>query len=327
MTLRHLGLGDCQQLAEDFVKPYHQNYLAMYSSILEGVVTHPFLMTIPLDDHMVHRGDGIFEAFKCVNGNIYNLQAHLERLERSAQAVHLKLPAALEEITELVLGTIRIAGVGDCLIRLFVSRGPGGFTTNPYECPSSQLHIMVCSPSSYPDAHFKEGVAIRTSSIPMKKSYFANIKSCNYLPNVLMKKEAVDAGVQYTISIDEKGFLGEGSTENIGIVTAGRTLKFPQFHRILKGTTVSRMAELAAALVDKGELKRVMFEHITRKEAYSGTEILLFGTTFDILAAVKFDDRPIGSGSPGPICQLLSELLEQDILGNSALHTAVFAEA
>ena len=58
----------------------------------------------------------------------------------------------------------------------------------------------------------------------------------NYLPNVLMKKEAVDAGVQYTISIDEDGFLGEGSTENIGIVTAGRTLKFPQFHRILNLT-------------------------------------------------------------------------------------------
>jgi branched-subunit amino acid aminotransferase/4-amino-4-deoxychorismate lyase len=70
-----------------------------------------------------------------------------------------------------------------------------------------------------------------------------------------------------------------------------------------------------------------MFEHITLKEAYSGTEILLFGTTFDVLAAVKFDDRPIGSGSPGPICQLLSELLEQDIQSNTALHTKVFGES
>ena len=326
MTLSHLGLEDCQQLAEDFVKPYHKNYLAMYSSIWGGVVTHPFLMTIPLDDHMVHRGDGIFEAFKCVNGNIYNLQAHLERLERSAQAVHLKLPAAVEKLTELVIETIRIADAHDCLIRLFVSRGPGGFTTNPYECPSSQLHIMVCSPSTYPDEQYKKGVAIRTSSIPIKKSYFANIKSCNYLPNVLMKKEAVDAGVQYTISIDEEGFLGEGSTENIGMVTADKTLKFPQFNRILKGTTVRRIAELAKTLVDQGKLKQVMFDHITLEEAYSGSEFLLFGTTFDILAAVQFDDRPIGSGSPGPICQLLSELLEQDIQSNAALHTRVFED-
>src|SRR5210317_266833 len=158
MTLPHLGLEDCQRLAEDWVKPYHQNYLAMYSSVLGGVVTDPFLMTIPVDDHMVHRGDGIFEAFKCVNGNIYNLTAHLERLERSARAVYLTLPASLEHITDLVIGTIRIAGARDCLIRLFVSRGPGGFTTNPYECPSSQIYIVACNPSVYPEEQSTEGV-------------------------------------------------------------------------------------------------------------------------------------------------------------------------
>ncbi len=327
MTLPHLGLEDCQRLAEDWVKPYHQNYLAMYSSVLGGVVTDPFLMTIPVDDHMVHRGDGIFEAFKCVNGNIYNLTAHLERLERSARAVYLTLPASLEHITDLVIGTIRIAGTRDCLIRLFVSRGPGGFTTNPYECPSSQIYIVACNPSVYPEEQSTEGVFIKSSSIPVKKSYFATIKSCNYLPNVLMKKEAVDAGVQYTVSIDENGFLGEGSTENIGLVTPDRTLKFPRFARILKGTTVTRVAELAESLVANGKLEQVVFEDITLNDAYSGAEILLFGTTFDILAAVIFDGHAIGSGRPGEIYQLLLELLTRDIENNSALHTKVFGES
>ena len=327
MTLPHLGLEDCQRLAEDWVKPYHQNYLAMYSSVLGGVVTDPFLMTIPVDDHMVHRGDGIFEAFKCVNGNIYNLTAHLERLERSARAVYLTLPASLEHITDLVIGTIRIAGTRDCLIRLFVSRGPGGFTTNPYECPSSQIYIVACNPSVYPEEQSTEGVFIKSSSIPVKKSYFATIKSCNYLPNVLMKKEAVDAGVQYTVSIDENGFLGEGSTENIGLVTPDRTLKFPRFARILKGTTVTRVAELAESLVANGKLEQVVFEDITLNEAYSGAEILLFGTTFDILAAVIFDGHAIGSGRPGEIYQLLLELLTRDIETNSALLTPLFETA
>lgn len=327
MTLPHLGLEDCQRLAEDLVKPYHQNYLAMYSSVLGGVVTDPFLMTIPVDDHMVHRGDGIFEAFKCVNGNIYNLGAHLERLERSARAVYLTLPASVEQITDLVVGTIRIAGVRDCLIRLFVSRGPGGFTTNPYECPSSQIYIVACNPSVYPEEQSTEGVFIKSSSIPVKKSYFATIKSCNYLPNVLMKKEAVDAGVQYTVSIDESGFLGEGSTENIGLVTPDRTLKFPRFARILKGTTVTRVAELAESLIADGILEQVVFEDITLNEAYSGAEILLFGTTFDILPAVILDGHAIGSGRPGEIYQLLHELLKRDIEGNSALHTPVFETA
>ena len=291
MTLRHLGLEDWDSLAEDFVKPYHQDYLAMYSSVLGGVVTHPFLMTVPLDDHIVHRGDGIFEAFKCVNGNIYNLQGR------------------------------------DCLIRLFVSRGPGGFTTNPYECPASQLYIVICRPSVYPEEQYKQGVALKSSNIPIKKSYFANIKSCNYLPNVLMKKEAVDAGVQYTISTDENGFLGEGSTENIGFVTQDLVLKFPRFARILKGTTVTRAAELAQSLVEEGKLKKVIFEDLTLNEVYTAAEILLFGTTFDILAATVFDGHHIGTGSPGRVYQLLHELLEQDINSNSALHTAVFDEA
>jgi branched-chain amino acid aminotransferase len=326
MRLRHLVLEDCQRLAEDFIKPFHHDYLAMYSSVLGGVVTHPFLMTIPLDDHMVHRGDGIFEAFKCVHGNIYNLQRHLERLERSARAVYLKLPATLEQITDLVVGTIRVAAARDCLIRLFVSRGPGGFTTNPYECPSSQLYIVVCRPSILPEEQYKQGVAIKTSSIPIKKSYFANIKSCNYLPNVLMKKEAVDAGVQYTVSIDENGFLGEGSTENIGLVTQDLVLKFPQFSRILKGTTVTRAAELARSLVGKGELKQVIFEDLTLNEAYTAAEILLFGTTFDILPAVVFDGHPIGAGSPGRVFQLVHELLEKDIRTNSARQTKVFED-
>ena len=327
MTLPHLGLEDCQRLAEALVKPYHKNYLAMYSSVLGGVVTDPFLMTVPVDDHMVHRGDGIFEAFKCVNGNIYNLRAHLERLERSARAVHLTLPASLEHITDLVIGTIRVAGARDCLIRLFVSRGPGGFTTNPYECPSSQIYIVACNPIVYPKEHSTEGVLIKSSSIPVKKSYFANIKSCNYLPNVLMKKEAVDAGVQYTVSIDENGFLGEGSTENIGLVTPNRTLKFPRFARILKGTTVTRVAELAESLVADGKLEQVVFEDINLNEAYSGAEILLFGTTFDVLPAVVFDGHAIGSGRPGEIYQSLHELLMKDIESNSALHTPVFETA
>ena len=327
MRLRHLGLEDCHSLAEDFVKPYHQDYLAMYSSVLGGVVTHPFLMTVPLDDHMVHRGDGIFEAFKCVNGNIYNLQEHLERLARSARAVYLKLPATPEQITDLVVGTIRIAEAWDCLIRLFVSRGPGGFTTNPYECPASQLYIVICRPSVYPEEQYKQGVALKSSNIPIKRSYFANIKSCNYLPNVLMKKEAVDAGVQYTISTDENGFLGEGSTENIGFVTQDLVLKFPRFARILKGTTVTRAAELAKSLVEEGKLKKVIFEDLTLNEVYTAAEILLFGTTFDILAATVFDGHHIGSGSPGWVYQLLRERLEQDISSNPALHTVVFDDA
>ena len=326
MTLRKLNLEDCERLAASFAKPYHQNYFAMYSSVLNGVVTHPFLMTVPMDDHMVHRGDGIFEVFKCVDGRIYNLKRHLERLERSARAIYLKLPVSLEELTRIVVETIRFTGQRDSLIRLFVSRGPGGFTTDPYECPASQLYVMVGRLNGYPDAFYSEGVRAKSSSVPIKKSYFANIKSCNYLPNVLMKKEAVDNQVEFTVSVDENGFLGEGSTENVGVVTRDGRLKLPKFSRILQGTTVIRAMELAGALVAAGTLQDVVFEDITLTEAYSSAEILLFGTTFDILPVVTFDRHTIGNGAPGPVFRGVRERLRWDIYKNPATQTPVFED-
>jgi len=205
MALRHLKLEDCRDLAAAFVRPYHQDYLAMYSSIWGGVVTHPFLMVVPVDDHMVHRGDGVFETFKCVDGRIYALERHLDRLERSARTLYLPLPAPRDEIISIIRETIRIGGEQDCLIRLFISRGPGGFTVNPYECPASQLYVVVAHLHVPAGQEYARGVSLKSSSVPPKKPYFATIKSCNYLQNVLMKKEAVDADADYTVALDENG--------------------------------------------------------------------------------------------------------------------------
>ena len=60
--------------------PHHDNYLAMYSSVYGGIIQDPRLMLVPVDDHIVHRGDGIFEAFKSIDRKIYLLQSHLDRL-------------------------------------------------------------------------------------------------------------------------------------------------------------------------------------------------------------------------------------------------------
>ncbi len=326
MTLRHLDLNDCASLAAGFIKPYHKNYFAMYSSVLGGVVTHPFLMSVPVDDHMVQRGDGIFETFKCVDGRLYNFERHLDRLERSARSLHLKLPAARPRIVDIVKETIRIGGARDCLMRLFVSRGPGGFTVNPYECPESQLYVVACSLSMPSETEYARGVTVKSSSVPAKKPFFANVKSCNYLPNVLMKKEAVDSGVDYTISLDEGGYLAEGAAENIAIVGQDNVMKLPVFSRILRGTTVSRGLELAQELVDRGSLKGISFEDIPLAEAYNSSETLIFGTSFDVVAAVLFDGQPIGTGKPGPVFQYLHQRFQWDVRSNPAMQIPVFEE-
>lgn len=310
--VRTLTFDDVVEGLHALHRPYHDGYLAMYSSWYGGITLDPRLMMVPIDDHLVHRGDGVFEAFKCVEGALYLLDRHLDRLERSAALGALPLPCHREELVRIVRATVQAASRCPCVVRVFVSRGPGGYTTNPYECPESQLYVVVTTLQRPPDAKYERGATLLTSAIPVKPTFFAGVKSCNYLPNVLMKKEAVDAGVDYTVSLDEQGFLAEGPTENIGIVTKGRELLVPRFDRVLRGTTVTRVLELAQDLLATGKLTRIGEADLTPREAREASEIMMFGTTFDVLPIVSYDGHPIGTGRPGPIAALLRSLLEDD---------------
>ena len=124
-------------------RDWQEAYLVMYSSQWNGFVTDPDLMLVPIDDHLVHRGDGVFDVMRCVNGKIYQMEAHLQRLERSAKAIALELPPDYNGIREIIKTLVLKGGEKDCLVRVVLSRGPGGFSTNPFECPASQMYINV----------------------------------------------------------------------------------------------------------------------------------------------------------------------------------------
>jgi branched-subunit amino acid aminotransferase/4-amino-4-deoxychorismate lyase len=143
------------------------------------------------------------------------------------------------------------------------SRGPGSFNANPLDCPSSQVYVNVISYQPPPARYYETGVSLVTSRIPIKTSFFATVKSCNYLPNALMKREALLSGHDYAVALDENGFLAEGATENIGILSAEGYLIFPGFERTLAGITVQRIAELAHALEKEGLIKGTGFAGIT----------------------------------------------------------------
>lgn len=322
--MKHFDASDWPKLAARLRRPHQAGFFALYSSLYGGIVTDPALMVLPLDDHMVHRGDGIFEAFKVISGNIYNLNAHLDRLETSARGLALPVPAARRELTDLILETVRAGGRRDCMIRLFVSRGPGGFSVNPYECPEQQIYIAVTALGSpFMELH-PEGARLKTSAIGAKSSTMAGIKNCNYAPNVLMKKEAVDARVDFTVGFDETDGLTEGAVENIGIVSAGGHLLFPPLDRILAGTTMLRAMDLAKTLVSRGLLAGAGLAPIRRQDILSAREVLIAGTTINIAAGVMFDGHPIGDGRPGPVYRALSGLLDEDMRSNAAILTPVF---
>jgi len=289
-----------------------ETYLAMYSSWYGGIVKDPSLMFVPIDDHVVHRGDGVFEAIKLVDGHVYTLKQHLDRLERSAQMAELPLPISRDKLSEIILGTVLAAETKDGIIRLYISRGPGGFTTNPYESVGSQVYVVVTAARPLSAEKYKEGVRVRVSRIRVKEGRFANVKSCNYLPNVLMKKEAVDLGVDFTVSLDERGFIAEGSTENFFILNSENEIIVPPFDRTLKGVTLSRLMELSDRLVKSGVIKGVRQDFFDREDVHRAKEAFLCSTTMDVIAAVEFENRKIGVGRPGPLAQRLLELLRQD---------------
>jgi branched-chain amino acid aminotransferase len=187
------------------------------------------------------------------------------------------------------------------------------------------LYVLASAAvTPFMEAH-PEGARVGISRVPVKPSFFATIKSCNYLPNVLMKKEAVDTGVDFCVGLDEDGALAEGPTENIGLVTGDLRLLFPEDRRILPGTTMERVISLAEGLVGSKRLASIGRDRLSLADAAAAREILIAGTSPDVVAVTVFDGRPVGTGKPGPVYQALRRLLADDILGNPAARTPLFA--
>lgn len=322
--MKTYATSDFPALAERIRRPFSKHYYAMYSSVYGGIVTDPALMMLPIDDHMVHRGDGLFETFKCVDGSIYNFEGHLARLAHGEEALFFKLPVSKKDLIDIVVQTIRAGGHRDCAVRLFLSRGPGSFDVNPYDCPERQVYVVAYQLKPPFMQRYPEGAVVATSAIPAKPPLYATIKNCNYLPNMLMRKEAADRDVHFVMAYDARGNLAEGATENMGVVTRARELLFPHVEGILAGTTMVRVMELAEDLVRTGQITRVGFADLPLDAVRSAAELLVVGTTLDVVAVTRYDGKPVADGKPGPVHALLSERLTNDIRTNLAMQTPVF---
>ena len=313
--------GQAIQRLKELPRPWAKEYLAMYSSLLGGIVTEPWLMSVPVDDHMVHRGDGVFEATKCIAGRIYQFRRHMERLANSAASIHLELPLTHVELENLAVAVVKAGGKQDCMVRIYVSRGPGGFTTNPFECPEPGLYIVVSEIHTLPQKAYELGVQIGISHVPSKSGFFASVKSCNYLPNVLLKREAVTKGWDFAIGLDEEGLIAEGSTENIGVVDANGVLCLPMTGNILEGTTARRAQEMAQDMLAEGLLKGLNHKPISVEDLRGAAEAMLFGTPLDVLPVTRLEGEPLGDGKPGPVSKELLARIRHDILHNHAAST------
>src|SRR5438552_2347846 len=222
-------------------------YWAFYSSQLGGIVTDPALMVLPFDDHMVHRGHGIFDTAAIEAGKIYDLEAHLDRFIRSAHNWRRQLRTR-DEMRDIIVRTTAASGRREGSIRYWASAGPGSLGLTPAAGAEPGFFVMISAGLGYPDTWYSQGLRMMTTTYPIKPPLYAVTKSVNYLPNVLMQMEALERGLDNGIFIDEAGNVGESSNMNVAFMTADGTLKHPKFDHILSGCTSLRLLELAKTL-------------------------------------------------------------------------------
>ena len=184
-------------------------YWAFYSSQLKGIVTDPALMVLPFDDHIVHRGHGIFDTAAIVAGKIYDLDAHLDRFLLSADRSKLRLPGSREEMRDIIIQTTAASGRRDGSIRYWLSSGPGSLELTPARGAEPGFFVMIFAGLSYPERWYTEGLRVMTTSYPIKAPLYAMTKATNYLPNVLMQMEAKEAGFDNGVFIDENGNVAD----------------------------------------------------------------------------------------------------------------------
>ena len=193
----------------DTYRPGLDDILAFYDHRIGVLAPDPRLLLIPLDDHLVHRGDGIFETLKFEHGRLYQLDAHLQRMQASCRAIFIQPPCSWKQVRELTLEVAAAAGTEAGLVSLFIGRGPGGLGIDFRECLEPSLYIVVRRLHPKPARFWEQGgTAVRVNT-PAKQGYLSQIKSVDYLPNVLMKREAVIKGADFPLCFDEQGHLAD----------------------------------------------------------------------------------------------------------------------
>lgn len=286
-----------------------RNYWVMYASYFDGIVMDPAAMLIPVDDHMVHRGDGIFEAARFHGRSIFDLEGHLSRLMRSAELVSLSMRWTVAEIARIAQVVVDKSPSADGMLRIFVSRGFGDFSPNPYSTTGSQLIVVSMPFKPLPAEKYSAGASVMFSKIAVKPGIFAQVKSCNYLPNVLTKKEAVDNGVDFSINLTSDGYIAEGPTENIMMLDNGGVLIAPPFDYTLRGTTLLQVLGLAKKMSVELKLKDVCHRPISDVDLQGAAEVMMVGTTLGVLPVTSVEGVKIGQGVGGPVGLRLNSAL------------------
>ncbi|OGX40141.1 MAG: branched-chain-amino-acid transaminase [Omnitrophica WOR_2 bacterium RIFCSPLOWO2_01_FULL_41_12] len=252
---------------------------------------------ISVFDHGLLYGDGVFEGIRSYNRLVFKLKEHIDRLFESAHSIMLAIPLTKEQLIKATLLTLKENNLKDAYVRLVVTRGEGDLGLDPRKCKGCATIVIIADKVAlYPEKLYKEGLKIVT--VPtirnLPEALNPQIKSLNYLNNILAKIEALNAGCDEAIMLDSLGYVAECTGDNIFIAKQSHLYTPPQCMGTLRGITRDTVLEIAR------KNKIPVHEHVlTRHEVYISDECFLTGTAAEIIPVVEVDGRIIGSGKPG----------------------------
>jgi branched-chain amino acid aminotransferase len=257
--------------------------------------------TVSVFDRSFVYGDGVFEGIEVENGGIFKLDAHVERLYRSAAFLRIPIPMPKSEMREAIVEVVRRSELRNGYVRPLVSRGAGPLGLERVAELGPPTVVVMPQHRPPKEARRYRAVVLATRRNPAQ-CLDPRVKSNNYLNNVLGKFEQLDAGADAGIFLDVDGFVSECCGENLFAVSEGR-LATPPATRTLDGITrqtVIALAREAGIQVAETEM--------TRYDLYTADELFLTATLSGIGYIVEVDGRRIGSGEPGPVSGRLYEL-------------------
>jgi branched-chain amino acid aminotransferase len=265
---------------------------------IDGEIVDGAQARVPVTDHGLLYGDGVFEGLRVYAGRVFRIDTHLERLGVSARAIGLELPGGRERMRRIVLATVEAAGLDDAYVRLIVTRGEGPLGVDPDACETPRVICIVDDVRLYDAAALARGLDLVTASMRRAPADVLDpqVKSLNYLTSVLARREAKQRGADEALLLNRDGRVAEASVANVFAWRHGVLRTPPAIDGALEGVTRGTVLELAAGLGIPAEERS-----LGRVDLLGAEEVFLTGTGARIVPVRSLDGAEIGSVRPGPV--------------------------
>ena len=270
-------------------------------------------------DHGFLYSYGLFETMRVYGDKIFRLDRHLARLRHAAETIGILSRLASYDLGKACYDVLKANNLADARLRLTVSAGEGDITPNPDTCRGITVFIAARKIVNMPPVPYERGYTAALSSWQRNsQSPLSRLKSTCYLENVLARQEARAVGADEALLLNEQGFLAEGSTTNVFLVSCQMLITPSIESGALPGITREAVLELSQSMGVMLVVKQAeLGELLTAKEAFLTNSIL------EIMPLTRLDDKPIGSGRPGALTQRLMSAYQELIIKETKGHHTV----